>query len=273
MATRPLDARGAGEVGSGGTGAGERPLTRRQLRNEVLLVFAVSLGAAGINALLNLVNDLLVTRNLSSLSASLVSSYVANHSLDLVYQLVHIALAVMPALLALHLLGRTDRGAVTIGLDARQPRRDLAWGAGLAAVIGGAGLGLYLAAHALGLSVTLAAVNLPAVWWRIPVLLLSALHDGVLEEIVVVGYLLHRLRQLGWSDNRALATSALIRGSYHLYQGVGGFVGNAVMGLIFGRIYQRWGRVTPLLLAHFFIDAVAFVGYVELAGRVSWLPT
>lgn len=268
MATRSLDAPGAGT-----TGDGERRLTRQQLRNEVLLVFAVSLGASGISALLNLVNDLLVTRNLASLSASLVSSYVANHWLDLVYQLVHVVLAVMPALLAVHLLGRTDRGAATIGLDVTQPRRDLAWGAGLAAVIGGAGLGLYLIAHALGLSVTLAAVHLPAVWWRIPVLLLSALHDGILEEIVVAGYLLTRLRQLGWGDNSALAVSAVIRGSYHLYQGFGGFLGNAVMGLIFGRIFQRWGRVTPLVLAHFFIDAVAFIGYVELAGRVSWLPT
>jgi membrane protease YdiL (CAAX protease family) len=251
----------------------ERPLSRGQLRNEVLLVFGVSLGASAIGALLNLVNDLLVTRNLASVSASLVSSYVANHWLDLVYQLVHVFLAVVPALLALHLLGRTDQGAATIGLDVTQPARDAGWGAVIAAVIGGAGLGLYLAAHALGLSVTLAAVNLPAVWWRVPVLLLSALHDGVLEEIVVLGYLLHRLRQLGWGDNSALAVSALIRGAYHLYQGFGGFLGNAVMGVIFGRIYQRYGRVTPLLLAHFFIDAVAFVGYVELAGKVSWLPT
>src|SRR5579875_818652 len=221
----------------------ERQVSHRQLRNEVLLVFFVSLGAASVNALLNLIDDLVRYHgHLSSASASLVGSYVDNHWLDLAYQLAHVVLAVMPALLAIHLLGRTDRGAATIGLDVTQPRRDLAWGAGLAAAIGGAGLGLYLIAHALGLSVTLAAVHLPALWWRIPVLLLSALHDGVLEEIVVAGYLLTRLRQLGWTDNRALAVSALIRGSYHLYQGFGGFLGNAVMGLIFGRIFQRWGR-------------------------------
>lgn len=252
----------------------ERELSRSQLRNEVLLVFFVSLGAAAVNAILNLIDDLVRYHgHLSAATASLVGSYVSNHWLDLFYQLAHVVLAVVPALLAVHLLGRTDQGAATIGLDVTQPRRDLAWGAGIAAVIGGAGLGLYLAAHALGLSVTLAAVNLPAVWWRIPVLLLSALHDGVLEEIIVLGYLLYRLRQLGWSDNRALLVSAVARGSYHLYQGLGGFLGNAVMGLIFGRIYQRYGRVTPLLLAHFFIDAVAFIGYVELAGHVSWLPT
>ena len=70
----------------------------------------------------------------------------------------------------------------------------------------------------------------------------------------------------------AIAISAVIRGSYHLYQGVGAFLGNAVMGLIFGFLYRRWGRVMPLIITHFLIDAVTFVGYALLAGHVSWLP-
>lgn len=248
-------------------------LTRRQLRNEVLAVLAVSLGASGVFALLDLVRDLLATRSLSSVTASLISSAAPQHWLDLLLQLASIGFATAPAFLVLHLLGRTDDGARTIGLVADRPRGDALTGTALAAVIGGSGLALYLAAHALGLAVTLDVVDLPAVWWRIPVELLSALHDGVLEEVVVVGYLLHRLRQLGWSDDGALVASALLRGSYHLYQGVGGFLGNAVMGLIFGRIWQRQGRLLPLVLAHVLIDAVAFVGWTELAGRVSWLPT
>ncbi len=63
-----------------------------------------------------------------------------------------------------------------------------------------------------------------------------------------------------------------MRGSYHLYQGFGAGLGNAVMGLIFARIYQRWGRVAPLIIAHTLIDSVTFVGYLELVGHVSWLP-
>jgi membrane protease YdiL (CAAX protease family) len=104
------------------------------------------------------------------------------------------------------------------------------------------------------------------------VLLLSAAQNAVLEEVVVVGYLLSRLDRLGVRPARAIVLSAVIRGSYHLYQGVGGFAGNAAMGLIFGILYRRWGRVTPLIIAHFLIDAVAFVGYALLAGHVSWLP-
>jgi hypothetical protein len=30
--------------------------------------------------------------------------------------------------------------------------------------------------------------------------------------------------------------------------------------------------VTPLIIAHTLIDAVTFVGYAALIGRVSWLP-
>ena len=35
-----------------------------------------------------------------------------------------------------------------------------------------------------------------------------------------------------------VVASALLRGSYHLYQGWGGFVGNAIMGLVFAEYYR-----------------------------------
>ena len=157
-------------------------------------------------------------------------------------------------------------------MDARQPGRDLARGAALAALIGGSGLGLYLIAYHIGVELNVVAESLPDIWWRFPVLLLSAAQNATLEEVIVLGYLLSRLDRLGVRPSRAIALSAVIRGSYHLYQGVGGFFGNAVMGAIFGVLYRRWGRVTPLLIAHFLIDAVTFVGYALLAGHVSWLP-
>jgi membrane protease YdiL (CAAX protease family) len=139
-------------------------------------------------------------------------------------------------------------------------------------VIGGSGLGLYLAAHAAGAALTVVPTTLPDVWWRIPVLVASAFQNAALEEVVVLGFLLRRFDQAGMSQYRADGASAVIRGAYHLYQGFGGFVGNLVMGLIFARLYRRWGRVTPLLLAHGLIDTAAFVGYVLLVGHVSWLP-
>jgi hypothetical protein len=105
----------------------------------------------------------------------------------------------------------------------------------------------------------------------VPLLIHEAAQNGILEEIVVVGYLLTRLRQLGWSDSRALGASAVLRGSYHLYQGLGGFLGNMVMGLIFGWWFQRTRRVLPLAVAHTLIDAVSFIGYVYLHTRIKWI--
>jgi membrane protease YdiL (CAAX protease family) len=244
----------------------------RMLRWEIFTVFAISLGASGLNALLSLVGDLLSKQSLSSQQAYLVGSLSTNNWLDLVLQLVAIAEDLMPVVLVFYLMARSGEPPSVMGLDARQPGRDLLKGAILAAVIGGAGLGLYLAAYHLGVELNVVPESLPAVWWRIPVLLLSALHDGILEEILVIGYLLRRLDQLGWTPWKAIVVAALLRGSYHLYQGVGAFVGNAIMGLIFGYLYRRWGRVTPLIIAHTLIDAVTFVGYAALVGKVSWLP-
>ena len=103
-------------------------------------------------------------------------------------------------------------------------------------------------------------------------LLLSAAHDGILEEILVIGYLLRQARSARLDALEGDPGGAVLRGSYHLYQGFGAFVGNAVMGIIFGVLYRRWGRVMPLIIAHALIDAVTFVGYAALVGKVSWLP-
>lgn len=245
---------------------------RSYLRWEIFAVFAVSLGASGLNALLDLIGALLSRQSLSSQQALLVGPLSSVSWLDLVLQLVSIAEALTPVVLVLYLMARSGERPSVIGLDASQPGKDLLRGTVLAAVIGGAGLGLYVAAFRLGMSLNIVPESLPAVWWRIPVLLLSAAHDGLLEEILVIGYLLRRLDQLGWAPWKAIAAAAVLRGSYHLYQGFGAFIGNAVLGVIFGVLYRRWGRVTPLIITHTLIDAVTFVGYAALAHKVSWLP-
>jgi len=249
-------------------------IPRRWLVTEVWLVFALSLGASGVRALIQLLGDVVSGQSLTSQIASLNGSQAPGRPwLDLFLQLDSLVFGVIPVLLVIHFLTRSGEHPRTIGLDLRRPNSDLAQGAVIAAIIGGAGLGLYLGTHAAGVDLTVVPESLPAVWWRVPILFLSAFQNATLEEVLVAGYLLHRLRQLGWGDNKALITSALLRGSYHLYQGLGGFAGNAVMGLIFGRLYQRYGRVMPLLIAHTLMDSVAFIGYAELAHRVSWIPT
>ena len=49
-------------------------------------------------------------------------------------------------------------------------------------------------------------------------------------------------------------------------------LGNMAMGVLFGWLFLRWGRVMPLIVAHALIDIVAFLGYALLDGRVDWLP-
>jgi membrane protease YdiL (CAAX protease family) len=245
----------------------------RLLRLEIVCVFAVSLGASGLYAFVSFIGSLTARQSLGKQTATLNGSLAPGRPLlDLFLQLTNITLALSPVLLVFYLLARAGEGPRTIGLDATQPARDLGRGAAIAAVIGGSGLGLYLIAFHLGMNLNVVAENLPDVWWRIPVLILSAIQNGTLEEVIVVGYLLTRLDKLGVNTPAAIAISACIRGSYHLYQGAGGFIGNATMGVIFGILYKRWGRVTPLIIAHSLIDSVAFVGYALLHGHVSWLP-
>jgi membrane protease YdiL (CAAX protease family) len=233
----------------------------------------VSLGASGVYALVSFIGSLTAHQALSSQHVILNGSRAPGRPLlDLFLQLVSLLSGVAPVVLAFYLLARDGEGPSAIGVDRSQPLRDLRRGAGLAALIGGSGLGLYFIAYKSGINLNVVAESLPDVWWRIPVLLLSALQNGLLEEVLVTGYLLTRLRKLGVRPWRAVAVSATLRGSYHLYQGLGGFFGNAVMGIIFGTLFLRWRRATPMIIAHTLIDAVAFVGYALLAGHVSWLP-
>jgi membrane protease YdiL (CAAX protease family) len=246
---------------------------RATLVQEVWLVLALSLGRDAVEAAILFLSALTAGQALPQQQAVLVGSLAPGRPLiDLMFQLVALASALVPVALVFHFLKRSGESANTIGLDGSAPFTDGVAGAALAIVVGGAGLVLYLLIRAAGANLTVVPEALPSVWWKIPVLLLSAVQNGVLEEVLVVGYLLHRLSQIGWSDRRALSASALLRASYHLYQGLGGFVGNLAMGLIFGQLYQRYGRLLPLVIAHVLMDATAFVGYALLAGHVSWLP-
>lgn len=246
-----------------------RPVSRRTLGTEVLLVLGVSLGQSAVYAAVNIVGRLTADRPLSQQTATLNASQSARPWLDLTYQLLNILFALVPVLLAVHLLNR-DRGdaRLTLGLDARRPGADLGLGVGLAALIGLPGLGLFFVAAQLGINASVVPAGLPDLWWTVPVLVLAAAQNAILEEIVVVGYLVTRLRDLGWRIGAVIAASAVLRGSYHLYQGFGAFVGNAVMGVVFSLVFLKTRRVLPLVVAHTLLDVVAFVGYASLPR--SW---
>ncbi|GHS89705.1 CAAX amino protease [Actinomycetota bacterium] len=256
------------ETTAGAPPAGERAV-RRRLTVEIWIVLGLSLGKSGIYAVVNIIARLTAGTPLASQSTTLNPSRATRPYLDLTYQLLTIAFALVPVALALYLLSAGGRSAVRrIGLTRAQPLRDLGIGVGLAALIGLPGLGLYAAGRALGITVEVQASALGAAWWTIPVLVLAALQNALLEEVIAVGYLMERLRDLRWRAAATVAASALLRGSYHLYQGFGPFVGNVAMGLVFAEFYRRKGRTMPLVVAHTVLDVVAFVGYALVPA--SW---
>nr|WP_240675556.1 CPBP family intramembrane glutamic endopeptidase [Cellulomonas endophytica] len=233
------------------------------------MVLGLSLGRSGVYAVVTLLDRLTREQALGAQTATLNASRSERPWLDLTLQLLSIAFALVPVALALYLLSASGRSALRrIGLDRARPGRDLAVGVGLAAVIGLPGLLLYAVGRALGLTVEVQAAALDAAWWTVPVLVLAALQNALLEEVVAVAYLLERLRELRWGAPAVVVTSALLRGSYHLYQGWGAFVGNVVMGLVFAEWYRRRRRVAPLVVAHTLMDVVAFVGYALVPDDV-----
>lgn len=238
---------------------------------ELAIVLAVTFGLAGLLSVLNLANALLAAKPLNQQKVAINASHSQVSVLDLLFQLANVLQLAAWGALGLYLLWRAGIGPARIGLNRRRPRADLLGGVGLAALIGLLGLPFYLGARALGFNLTVAPSTLTDAWWRIPVLVLAAVANAWAEETVVVGYLISRLRQLGWGENRSLLASAVLRGSYHLYQGFGQFAGNLLMGLLFGRVWQRTNRLWAQIIAHALLDIGSFIGYALLAPHLRWL--
>jgi membrane protease YdiL (CAAX protease family) len=170
--------------------------------------------------------------------------------------------ALAPVWLVTYLVRRSGEGLGSIGLALDRPRQDLARGALLFVVVALGGIGIYLGAVALGVNRCVVPVPPLGHWWTGPLLVLKAAEAALLEEVVVVAYLVTRLRQLGLTEVAAVGSSAVLRGSYHLYQGWGGFLGNAAMGLLFGFVFTRTRRAWPIVIAHFLLDVAAGVGFI-----------
>src|SRR6476619_349563 len=166
----------------------ERP-SRRIFRDETLLVLGLSLGASGVSALISFVGSVTKPGGLKDQAATLNASAAPGRPwLDLAWQLFGIASALVPVALVAHLLLREGQGMRVIGFDRTRPWPDLGRGAMVAAVIGSSGIAFYLAARAFGANLTVVPEALPDVWWKFPVLILSAVQNAVLEEVIVVGY-------------------------------------------------------------------------------------
>lgn len=225
-------------------------------------MLALGLGQSAIYAIVQLAYRLTDSTPLADQTTTLNPSRSDREIFDLIYQVLSIGFSVVPVLLVCFLLWQSRRPHLgALGLTGDKPARDIGWGTLLVLVIGIPGIGLYLLGRALGWFVAVNPAGLDAHWWTVPILLLSAARASIQEEFIVLGYLFTRLRQLGWGTWPIIIGTSLLRASYHLYQGPGAFVGNFAMGMLFGWLFARKGRLLPFLVAHFLIDAAAFVGY------------
>lgn len=223
----------------------------------------LSLGASAIWSTISLIRKLYQEGGLAQATATINRPLAEVPWLDLVSQLASIILALVPVLLALYFLKQDE---VSLGLRPRWS--DLRQVVLVAAGVGIPGIGLYFLALELGLTARVIPSALGDNWWTIPVLLLAALKAGILEEVVAVGFFMNKLSK--WKPEFSIWTlivlSALFRASYHSYQGFSAFFGNFVMGIVFAFWFYKTKRVAPLVLAHFLMNTVVFVGYPLVFG-------
>ncbi len=233
-------------------------MTRKPLL-ELLLVLGVSLGSSAVYSVLSLLRSVTSEQGLAGSQVTLNRSFADNQWVDLGYQIAGFIFPLIPVLLVIYLLKLNGSASQQLGIDRTAAVRDTGIGAAIAAAIGIPGIGLYLLARANGLAAEVVIDSIVERWWEVPVLLLNAAEASILEETIAVGFLFIQLRKLGLGENLIIFISASLRAVYHLYQGFAGLLGNFLMGIIFGYLYSRLGRLTPLLVAHFLMDVAVFL--------------
>lgn len=93
----------------------------------------------------------------------------------------------------------------------------------------------------------------------------ASVSAGVVEELVVLAFVVTTLRQAGRPLAEILVVAVLLRCSYHDYYGAG-VVGIAVWAAVFVWLFLRAGSVIPLVVVHFLWDGTIF-----WAQRWHWL--
>jgi hypothetical protein len=160
--------------------------------------------------------------------------------------------------LALLLLSRTGQGPRVLGMGFPSLTEDVIPGLGIGAMALLCEFALLipfaqLLAEHPGLITKVTNVHVPK-YYIIYGLILSAT-TALAEEVMVNGYLLTRLHQLGWSDKKALALSLTLRTSYHVYYGFG-FLLTVPFGYFNTRSFQKHHKLNRPIVAHFLFDAI-----------------
>lgn len=159
------------------------------------------------------------------------------------------------AALVCYLLTRSGESPAALGLGRRHVRRDLAlllpvWFF-VQIVPQFAGMAMM---HAAGWHAFKPAdAHIP---FALAVGIFSGVVAGVVEEIVVLGYLVRRLEQFGCTPAMVVFVAVLVRVSYHVYYGPG-VIPIACWALATVLLYMRVRRLAPFIICHAAWDAFA----------------
>ncbi len=95
----------------------------------------------------------------------------------------------------------------------------------------------------------------------------DSLQAGIIEELVVLAFVVVTLRQAGRPLWEITAVALILRGSYHIYYGPGVF-GILLWASIYYWIYLRTRALVPLMVCHALWDLAAFLGSAAKAVAV-----
>ncbi len=159
--------------------------------------------------------------------------------------------------LALLLLARTGQGLHVLGFELPGLRSDVLPAIGIGAASFGAEIAVLiplvpLLAHHQSLVNPVPVGTVPR-YYVIWGLLISAV-TALAEEVLMNGYLMTRLSQLGWTPTGALVLGIALRTSYHVYYGLA-VVLTIPIAYFLTRSFQKHGRLTRPIVAHFLYDA------------------
>jgi len=232
--------------------------TRGMLVTEIIVVVLGVMGPSIGVALMDLASRTVTGRQLSD---PFILFMPGHDQLAVALACVYLAIWLAAGLVVVvYVLLRSGETLRTLGLSLTEKRRDLL----LLLPVGVLALGL----QSLGSHLPQAGVPAGTSYVPIPVpavyavtMVARSLQAGILEEVVVLGFLITRLRQLGVHPLLCVVISSLVRGSYHIEYGWATF-GPVLFGVGMALVYLRSRRLLPAIAVHAGYDIwVTFQNY------------
>lgn len=254
------------------------PISAKKAYTHVLLMFAATLGVGVITAVLSLADRLPSNGNPGW------STY-----LPLTVEL--LGTTGLTAVAAVLVCRARGISAATLGLDLRRDAQPRLYGADRASVnatirmVAWAGAALIVGSIVTSTLATGTYTYQSFTSGYLVYATANSLNAGLVEEIVVVAFVVVTLRQARRPWWEVCTVALILRCSYHTYYGVG-VVGILVWASVFLWLYVRTRKLLVLMTVHFVWDACAFLAHrfpavevIELllivgfliVGPITWL--